>query len=243
MQRNFMIKLRQFVSEPEIESDDVEYYINRAQEEYVKQQHLIIKDNKRNEQFSSVVIQSSIENIRTLVKQASFAHPELKFSLEIFNGLTIDLSDSNKFPDGKRYAFYLRSRLTDGDIGNSINCRIIDTNIINQFTKTKYNTPLFREPAIVVEGDNLTILYPSDFNIPRSIEIPYPIVPSLVKYFLTYITKPPPVDILREKDCILPPHTHNEIVDMAVNNKIEDIQKSKTYREEPQQPARENQRQ
>jgi hypothetical protein len=246
MQRNFMIKLRQFIEEPEVESDDIEYYLNRAQEEYVKQQHLIIKDNIRNESLSNRAIQSAIENLRTLIKSKTFHYTAdalavpaiaktLAASTEIDNGLVIALDDDALFPEGSEYAYYLRSRLTPNTPSGAINCRIIDTNNLSKFTKTKYNYPLFREPAVLIEGETLTIIYPVDFEDEEGA------VRSDTKYYLTYITYPTEMSIQTPTDCTLPIHTHNEIVDLAVNNKIEDLQKSrqigfdKSYKSAPRQ--------
>lgn len=214
MQRNFMIKLRQFVEEPEIESDDIEYYLNRAQEEYTKEQHFIIKDNYRNQQIGNIDIQRAVENLRTLIYTNKFDWGvELLNSPSIQNAVYVSL-DGGKFTPNT-YMYYLRSKL-NADANNSLNCKIIDPTVLSKYTKTKYNSPLFREPAILIEGNNLVVIYPVE------------VFPSQATSFeLTYITAPTPVNIKAEIDCKLPIHTHNEIVDMAVELKIKDLEKSR----------------
>lgn len=213
MQRNFMIKLRQFIEEPEVESDDIEYYLNRAQEEYTKSQHFVIKDNYRNQQLGNIDIQRAVENLRTLINTLKFDYNvELVDSPSIDNALYVALN-GGKFTNP--YMYYLRSRL-DADANNSLNCKIIDPTMLSKYTKTKYNSPLFREPAILIEGNNLVVIYPVE------------IVPSVnTKFELTYITAPTSMSIKDSINCGLPIHTHNEIVDMAVELKIADLQKSR----------------
>lgn len=250
MQRNFMIKVRQFIQEPELESDDIEYYLNRAQEEFVKEQHAVIKDNTRNERFSNTNIQRAIENLRTLINDGVFVNDsgatqgDLDNGTEIDNSYRISLVDEDVFKNAvyitqaditgsggaltsadlgrletppSNYAYYLRSRISpDGTLAKAINCRIIDTNDISKFTKTKYNEPLFREPAILIEGDTLTIIYPSDF------------VGAAGRQFdLTYMTNPESVSIKLNRNCLLPEHTHNDVVDKAVELKLEDLKISR----------------
>ena len=215
MQRNFLIKLRQFVEEPEIESDDTEYYLNRAQEEYAKEQHFIIKDNYRNQHIGNINIQRAVENLRTLIKTINFEYDgtELIQSTSISNGLTISLEDA-KFV--QPYTYYLRSRLNASpDV--SLNCKIIDPTLLSKYTKTKYNSPLFREPAILIEGDNLIVIYPSEVTPDNG-----------TTFELTYVTSPTSVNIQEGVDCALPIHTHNEVVDMAVELKIKDLDKSRS---------------
>lgn len=219
IQRNFMIKLRQFVEEPEVESDDVEYYFNRAQEEYTKEQHFIIKDNYRNQRIGDITIQRAIENLRTLIYTTQCIYSETSPtpenaipSTQIKNGTVVRL-DSDLFVDNV-YAYYLRSRLIpEEELDSALSCRIIDTNNLSKFTATKFNTPLFREPAILVEGHNLTVIYPDDIEL----------IDGVSKYELTYITFPKPISIRDDETCLLPIHTHNEIIDIAVGLKIEDL--------------------
>jgi hypothetical protein len=218
MQRNFMIKLRQFVEESEVESDDIEYYLNRAQDEYAKEQHFIIKDNYRNQQLGNIDIQRAVENLRTLVNTLKF-----DYDVDLFNSPSIDNAlfaglEGSKFTTGvtpKPYMYYLRSRL-DADANNSLNCKIIDPTMLSKYTKTKYNSPLFREPAILIESNIIVIIYPVEVT-------PGPDT----KFELTYITAPISMSIKNLVDCALPIHTHNEIVDMAVELKIKDLQKSR----------------
>ena len=219
MQRNFMIKLRQFVEEPEIESDDVEYYLNRAQEEYVKQQHFVIRDNYRTENMNTIAIQRAIENLRSLIRKfiytyttsSNSSNTDLRASETIKNGLEVSLTD---LPNP--YAYYLRSTLQAGSIENSLTCKIIDPTLLGKYVLTKYNSGLFREPAVLIEGQHAIVIYPADL-IPNS----------NYKYILSYISFPVAMSIQSGTSCQLPDHTHNEIVDIAVNLKVEDLQKSR----------------
>lgn len=284
MQRNFMIKLRQFVEEPEVESDDIDYYLNRAQEAFIKEQHFIIRDNYRNQQVGNINVQRAIENLRTLVRTVEEA-PTSYFRIP--NSIYIDLSkntytdstatasaavttndttiavsdgtefspgdslytDSNEFIGtiesinsntltlfggaattvgsgdslyisqpftGKEYAYYLRSQI-ELKSGSTLNCRIIDPTMLGKFTKTKYNKPLFREPAVLIEGDYLIAIHPS--------EVTYSDIDS---FELTYLTYPDQISIADDVDCQLPVHTHNEVVDQAVEFKIQDLQRARS---------------
>jgi hypothetical protein len=213
MQRNFMIKLRQFVEEPDVESDDIEYYLNRAQEEYVKEQHFAIKDNYRNQQIGNINIQRAVENLRTLLVTLKFNFgQELTNYTSIENAVFVSLT-GNQFI--KPYTYYLRSIL-NATPSESLNCKIIDPTMLNKFTKTKYNVPLFREPAIIIEGNNIVVIYPTEIT-PNS----------TTSFELTYITSPTFVNIKNGVDCELPIHTHNEIVDVAVDLKIKDLERSR----------------
>lgn len=287
MQRNFMIKLRQFVEEPEVESDDIDYYLNRAQESFIKEQHFIIRDNYRNQQVGNINVQRAIENLRTLVRTVE-EKPTDYFRLP--NSIYIDLSkdgyteaggvftatvtvgdtsisvdDSSLFSEGnaiytlvsgsynfigtvqsipnnttlnlfgqaasaatngediyvsqpftgKEYAYYLRSQIELA--GSTLNCRIIDPTMLGKFTKTKYNKPLFREPAVLIEGDLLIAIYPSEV-----------LFSDIDSFELTYLTYPNEISIANDVDCQLPVHTHNEVIDQAVEFKIQDLQRARS---------------
>lgn len=222
MQTAFMIKLRQFIAEPDIESDDIEYYINRAQEEFVKEQHFVIRDNLRNQNLGDISIQRAIENIRTLISQVDAIYtttdPDLDnhfvASTEFINGAQLSL-ESTLFTNA--YAYYLRSRLLVVT-NDELTCRIIDPLDMSKFIKTRYNQPLFRQPAILVEGKIIKVVYPSDVTL----------VGGTSKLMLSYITNPTPVSIGgTPANCLLPDHTHNEIVDRGVELKLTDLQKAR----------------
>lgn len=213
MQRNFMIKLRQFVEEPEVESDDIEYYLNRSQDEYVKEQHFVIRDNYRNQNLGNIDVQKAVENLRTLVNDYVFdtegTSPDLISGQNITNSMVADIS--NLDPE---YSYYLRSRFKSD--GKALNCKVIDPIMLSKYTVTKYNSPLYREPGVLLEGNNVTVIYPMDTNIQDA------------KLELYYITYPTIMSIEDNTHCDLPIHTHNEIVDRAVEYKINDLQRSRS---------------
>ena len=224
MQRNFMIKLRQFVEEPEVESDDIEYYLNRAQDEYVKEQHFVIRDSYRNQQLGNIDIQKAVENLRTLVNTEIYEELDLTTGVNIENSLIADVSELNP-----EYSYYLRSRFKSD--GTALNCKVIDPIMLSKYTVTKYNKPLYREPAVLLEGNDITVIYPTDTNIDNPI------------LELHYITHPVSMSISENQNCTLPIHTHNEIVDRAVEFKINDLQRSRSLGidkgaavQQPQQP-------
>lgn len=200
MQYGFTIKLNQLNEAPTVDTDDIEYYLNRAQEDYVKEQHLLIKDIYRNQGVNTFEVQRVIENIRTLIESHKFIYNvSLLDSDEIANAVVVDVNDTNE-----DYLFYLRSRLYVDD-EHSLNCKIIDPVMLNKYTSTKFNSPLFREPGIIIEGNKITIVYPDDLEFNAD-----------SYYELVYIKYPEEMSIKEGIDCELPLHTHSEIVDNAV---------------------------
>src|SRR5690554_3572359 len=136
MQYGFTIKLNQLNEAPTVDTDDIEYYLNRAQEDYVKEQHLLIKDIYRNQGVNTFEVQRVIENIRTLIESHKFIYNvSLLDSDEIANAVVVDVNDTNE-----DYLFYLRSRLYVDD-EHSLNCKIIDPVMLNKYTSTKFNSP------------------------------------------------------------------------------------------------------
>lgn len=214
MQKGVQQKLN--AMEIPIISEDVLWYLNRAQEQYIADQYVFLRgkytDNQDIQLYTNA--QKAMENLRTLVVTDHIENDELRTPPEIFiedssfydNAKVVSLKDSIN----NTFYYYVRSQSKDSATpANLINNRLVEQENIQKYIQTKYNSPIFRDNLVIIEGNTLVVFYDNQADS------------EITAISLTYIKEPKKLvrtvnDVNTEiATCELPTHTHREIVNLA----------------------------
>jgi hypothetical protein len=205
MQKGVQQKLN--AMEIPIISEDVLWYLNRAQEQYIADQYVFLRgkytDNQDIQLYTNA--QKAMENLRTILSTEEITGtPNLSDSPFYNNAKVVDLTTLT----GTFY-YYVRSQSKDDATpANLINNRLVEQENIQKYIQTKYNNPIFRDNLVVIEGTNLLVFYDNQTDAGVS------------SVYLTYIKEPKILSRTTDSDtetttCQLPSHTHREIVNLA----------------------------
>ena len=169
--------------------EEIDYFLNEAVKDYIKAQYSSIKNEDRNleSQFTN-------ENLRPIIKTENLSNigsSYLPNSIE--GGLPND------------YLYYIFARTTIN--GSLYNNRKLEPKGIKDYIETEFNSPIFRELPLLIEGNKVTVIGnvidPPDTN-------------STISF--TYIKKPDKISLQGNESTeytSLPDHTHQEIVNIA----------------------------
>lgn len=193
-------------------SEDIVYYLNRAQEKFIDEQYVFLRgkytDNGNIELYQNS--QKAIENLRTLITQ------EL-----IGNG---DITDASQFDNARKFPldsltssfyYYVRSQTQLELDGQWVNNKLIEQENVQKFIKTKYNSPVFRDFLVLMEGGDVYIFFDDQVGA------------DVYDVSFTYMRTPgelvidnPQVGEVIESE--LPQHTHKDLVNIAVELIVRD---------------------
>lgn len=204
MQKGVQQKLN--AMEIPIISEDVLWYLNRAQEQYIADQYVFLRgkytDNQDIQLYTNA--QKAMENLRTIISTEEITGNNLSNSSFYSNAKVVDLTTLS----GTFY-YYVRSQSKDDATpANLINNRLVEQENVQKYIQTKYNNPIFRDNLVVIEGTNLLVFYDNQTD-------------AGVSYvYLTYIKEPKILSRTTDSTtetttCELPSHTHREIVNLA----------------------------
>lgn len=170
---------------------EIDYFLNEAVKDYIKMQFSSMKSQDRN-----IESQFVNENIRTLLSTVNIANIELVTYLpnSIKGNLPAD------------YLYFIFSRIFSNSKWK--NCRKLEPKAIKDFVETEFNSPLFREYPLMIENDKVIIIGSSLDVLSVNDQVSF-----------TYVKKPNVISYstLPNAELTLPDHTHNEVVDIAVN--------------------------
>lgn len=189
-----------------IVSEDIIWYLNRAQEQFIDRQYVLLRgkytDNQDIEIYTKA--QQAIENLRTLIVTEVILNADISSVTHFDNAESVSISDL-----GEDFYYYVRSQTRVEPDGDWVNNRLIEQENVQDFIKTKFNNPMFRDYLVLIEGDNIYIFYDGQSGS------------GVHEVALTYIHTPK--ELVRENaesdqttTCELPAHTHKDIVDLAV---------------------------
>ena len=177
--------------------EEVDYYINDAIESYIKQQYSYLKGE------ISIETQYISENLRTLITTKELNNPSLVDYLT--NAVQFE------YPEEKPFYYYLTAKVKNNNVFH--NTQMISDKQLRDYNTTEYNMPLFRYIPILFTQNNIIVTADRRTNLDEQ---------TLLN--LTYIRKPNRVSLEDEINCDLPEHTHKEIVKIAANDILNDIQ-------------------
>ena len=198
-------------------TEEIEYYLNKAQREYIRQQNVYLKERMDNMSRQDFISESeSGYNLGALLNTYTYPSADISAASEYDNAVSVNLADLPTAMFSYVYSF-LKTE-SDSDLRQG---KLISPSDVDNFVKTQYNYPIFRKYPIVIVGDQLIIFYDSESS-------------GIYEYYLTYIKQP---DKLVESNAgsgetttpQLPSHTHDDIVDLAVGMILEDIKSARPY--------------
>lgn len=170
--------------------EEIDYFLNEAVKDYIKQQYSNIKNEERNIESQYVV-----ENLRTLIETTNLANiAEVSYLPNTIKG---DLPGD--------YLYYLFARTQSDDSWK--NNRKLESKGIKDYIETEFNSPIFREFPLLIEGNDVLVIGNATTTLGVSSEISF-----------TYIKKPEKISLENNESKefeSLPEHTHQEIVNIA----------------------------
>jgi len=186
------------------------YFLNRAQENYIKENYLSNGQIQDNIEF----IQKRSDTLRNLItRYTGTESPTALTSTEVDGGIELDLPDD--------YLYYIKSFsfATNTLIGATTKVwtpnRVVSHEEIDRITNGLFNKPILRKPCVVFEDNEKVILY-KDMDT------------DIFNYSYIYLRKPldlsieTPIPTETTNECELDPYTHQDIVELAVKMFIED---------------------
>ena len=205
---------QQLEIEDKPDSYTILYFLNRAQENYIKENFLSRGQIQDNIEY----IQKRSDTIRNLISRSNYIDPVVNPGpiiqpTEVDGGTVFDLPED--------YLYYINSfslatnALTSPTVQKWTPNRVVGHNEVDMITNGLFNTPILRKPCVVFEDDNQLVLYKDvDTDI------------SNISY--VYLRKPLELSIETPivgetvNECELDPYTHQDIVALAVKLFIED---------------------
>lgn len=182
-------------------SEEIDWYINNAIIQYVKSQYSMLKMEKRD-----IDSQSVLENLRTIINTQeleSAAPPDY-----IPRGLSGTLPAD--------YFFHVTSKTINQ--GKFVINRLIGPAMLSDYIETKDNSPVFKEYPIYIENNKSTVIFDALSNAVGKIQMTYIKIPRTVKLMFNNGLYDPETSI----NCDLPIHTHEEIIELSVQNMLKD---------------------
>lgn len=197
--------------------EEAEYYLNKATREYIRRQVVYLK-----------------ESLEDASRQDFLSDSDASYNLGVL--LAIELIPNTAITDSPSYAnavmaplsslsdpmfSYVHSQIRTASDSGWNGCKLISPSKINQYTRTEYNHPIFREYPVVVIGDNLYIFYDSRQTDVYELSLLYTKDPQRL------VADSPATGEVTTSE--LPTHTHDELVDLAVAFITEDIKSARPY--------------
>lgn len=241
MQYTFGIQLNQFNTALQLESDDIEYWLNKSQEEFVKTRFNGI--NRERAAFEQT--QQRIDDLRVLIepnKDISTIYTR-EFTLDGFyvdsailpnnymfllnqksicnyncRGIEFNV-DSITSPEQR--AVYKRIPKNDESIVTTQSNRYSQTQTIHTLLSDPFNTTKVTSPLTVVHGNRIDVYTDKTFIVDKVI--------------IDYLRLPRKMNIKDNVSCELPEHTHKEIIQLAVDLFLQNTRelKQRLQRETP----------
>lgn len=190
-----------------VPSEDVMHYLNRAQDVFIEEQYVLVRgkytDNQNIELYSEA--QKALENLRTVLTTELTTNANLTDSNYIDNAKEFVLSNlSNDF------YFYVRSQSRVSDGGKWVNNKLITQEKVQDYIRTRDNSPVFRDFLVLLEGNKMYVIYDDQINSDV-----YDVALTYIKRPDTLVLESPGAGEAQTSE--FPVHTHQDIVDIAVD--------------------------
>lgn len=197
---------------PNFEDDEIDYYLNLAQERIIKQRYSI--NNIYKEGFETT--QKRTDDLRMLIKSATIL-PSPITGEEKPNGVFFLLPNSTT----DLYWFSIQEEVNityidcfNKTVNSRIGVKVIQHDDYNKNIRDPFNGPSNIEASRLMYQDKAELLSDGTFTINS--------------YIIRYIRKPVSIDILNNIDCELADHIHSEIIEEAANIVLENIESKRT---------------
>jgi len=191
---------------PAYESEEIDLWLNIAQDRFIKQRMSDFEHGSKR-----------ISDLRQLVTTEETAIDPFTAVTKYPNTTSIDLDA--KLNETFMYYISSRSKVTRTNpviTADYVDNVMIEHINIDKFTSTGFNSPRFKNPVCWIEDDYIYIMHD---DLTTEYE------DAAWKFIITFIREP---DVIKEPattvPCELDDSTHQEIVDIAVNLMIENIE-------------------
>lgn len=217
MHTHFKLELDKTSSLDEIPSflpEEIDLWLNKGIMKFIKTRYSGI--NFKKESFEET--QKRIDDLRTLVTEATISGGNLTTGTDKPNSFVADLSSLSD-----TYMFTLGEEVTISY--NDIRTPTVDSTKrqgIKEATVNNYRSLIDNpysehnlhyeeaQPLRLFQGNNVELITDGDYDV--------------TEYHIRYIKEPSEVDYDTPTNCDLPDHTHDEIVKIAVNMALENIE-------------------
>ncbi len=199
---------------PHFEDSDKDFWLNSAIQTFVKTRYSGL--NVKGESFEQT--QKRIDDLRTLVVEAIIEDNELTTGTDKPNSFIADLAsltDDYWFTLGEEVTvrFTPFGSSSESDLRFGVKECTIDTyreKIDDPYSEhiLHYNTA---KPLRLFQGDNVELITDGNYDV--------------IQYHIRYLKAPVEIDDFN--DCDLPDHTHSEIVKIAANMALENIEQQR----------------
>jgi len=181
--------------------EEIDYYLNKAQREYVRRQNVFLKDRLENLSRPDKISSSEArENLGQLIANANRSTPVNEPSF----------SNAVSFTVPSMFQYLYANARVNSPTGPWVSCKLISPYDVHIYSNSEHNKPLFREIPLLIAGDKFILFKDSRTSSIEELEV-------------FYISIPTTVSLSGPTDSNLPEHTHDEIVDIAVNMILGDL--------------------
>ena len=212
MQYEFGIQMNQFDTPIELSSDDIEYWLNKAQIDLVKERYNGINRQRRGFEQS----QERIDDLRVLIER----NKELDTSYKKDSGTTDFEADKVLFPKDYMFLISQKSKVkynypeidwTENAEGKRegngtlkvVHNRVSQSDDIYNLLSDPFNKPTPSSPIAVISDESIYVFTDKTFIVD--------------KMLIDYLRLPREMNISKEVDCELPSHLHKDIIQRAVD--------------------------
>jgi hypothetical protein len=188
-------------------SAEIDYWLNRAQERFIKDRAFITGDVKR---IGFEGNQKRLDDIRTLIVQ------DFTDAFPVQEGaqwVQTDLPADYLYLVNVRADIHLNrcAQVTASDAAEVVPVRVVDNSEVHTMNRNPFAKSQIDSPLCTISENDIRVYQDGESFILKGI-------------LADYIRIPEDVDLSLSQDCELAEHTHQEIVDIAVKNVLEAIE-------------------
>jgi len=200
--------------------EEIEYFLNKAAREYVRRQNIYLKKDLDEVSRPDLVRQEeAFDNLSTVLVTDVISSGDISAASGFDNTKTI--VKTNLSSEVFQFA-YAQAKVASGSWRA---CKPISPAEIHFYTKAEYNAPLFRRLPLLLSGTNILVFFDEESSDITEMMFMY------IKSLDRMVKDSPGTGEVTTSE--LPEHTHDEIVDIAVNMILEDIKSQRPA--EPEQ--------
>jgi len=192
---------------PELEPEVMDYFLNEAQDRFIKLRYG--KNNIYKSGFEE--IQKRTDDLKALVRTEIIPTTAVAYEDGIYR------LDIDALPSGDLYMFYLRCRAEvekENCAGKYVDVNLVQQDKLNRALVDPFNRPSYGHPILYFEDRDIFIATDNTYSVPNA--------------KLTYLKRPAQMNVgtygQPRVECELSEYTHKEIVQLAVDIALENIE-------------------
>lgn len=203
--------------------EEILYYLNKGQREFVRAQNGYLRENL--ERLSRADLVQSIDafdNLSSVLITDLIPGTAITASTQFGNAVTVDLTNLSE----KMFQYaYSQAQVTN--LSAAKVCKPISPADIHKYSKTEYNSPLFRRLPLLLTANKILVFLDEESDGLDQLTLMY------IKELKELVLDTPSATQTITSE--LPPHTHDGIVDVTVNMILEDFKSQRPAK--PQQES------